>query len=512
MTLQARIWSLPLAAILIFLAGSGVNWWFSTTASASLQGATRIQYPYLQASERLSGEFAAIQDGFKSAVSASDKAGFERTSQRVIEVHKILEGLAAVEGKRPQAERIRKEFDDYFASAQSAAAMMLGAKEGDATAALQAMQVAHARLEKTLEQAQSDAQGAFESTVSKAESHVKQGLVANLVLAVVVVTVLAIISRFVVAGVIRQIGGEPEYAANIVRGVAAGDLSKTIRLRPGDKQSLLFAMSCMQQELRTIVAGIHRSIESVRGATRTVVGGNEQLSERTQSQAARLQETAASMEQITATVQQNAQSARLANQTSQSASEVAERGGEVVEEVITVMRSINESSCRVSEIVGVIDGIAFQTNILALNAAVEAARAGDQGRGFAVVAAEVRSLAQRSGSAAKEIKTLIGESVSKVEAGTQLVESAGATMREIISAVESVTALGSEIATASAEQSSGIALVNQAVTDLEGATQQNAALVEEAFATTRSLESLAQELSTAIGAFKLVETEALPTA
>jgi methyl-accepting chemotaxis protein len=505
MSMRAKIWSLPLATIVIFAIGSGVNWWFSRSTSSALDIATRIEYPYLQSTAQLANEYTAIQDGLKSAVSAADKSGLERTIERAAVARKVLDSLAKVDGKAELAKRLRSEFDAYFDAAHKAAAIMLGLQQGDAAEALPVMQSAQAKLQQTLEQAQSDAKASFESTVGNAESRVRQGLVANLVLAALVVSVLAVISHFVVNGVVRQIGGEPEYAVQVVRGVASGDLISPILLRADDKHSLLYAMKCMQHELAGIVAGVHRSIESVREATRGVVGGNERLSERTQAQSARLQETASSMEQITAAVQQNAQSARQANATSSVASQVAARGGEVVSEVVRVMGSINASSSKVSDIVGVIDSIAFQTNILALNAAVEAARAGEQGRGFAVVASEVRNLAQRSSTAAREIKSLIGESVSKVESGTQLVEAAGVTMQEILAAVSKVNALGDEIANASAEQSSGIALVNQAISDLEGATQQNAALVEEATNATQALETLAQSLAHSISVFKIGE-------
>jgi methyl-accepting chemotaxis protein len=471
-----------------------------------------VEYPYLQAAEQLASEYTAVQEGLKSAVSATDKVGLERTKVHAATFRSIVVSLAKIDGHGATAARIQSEFNDYFNQAHDAASIMMGLRPGDVTSVLPAMQAAQGKLSKTIEQAQSEAKAAFEGTITSSESRVAQSLKANLILAVVVVAVLAAISYAVIDKIIRQIGGEPEYAAQVVRRVAEGDLSETIHLREGDRHSLLYAMKGMQHSLARVVAGIHQSIDSVRIATRGVVSGNDCLSERTQTQAVRLQETAASMEQLTATVQQNANSVQQADETASAASQVAARGSEAVSEVVRVMNSINESSRRVSEIVGVIDAIAFQTNILALNAAVEAARAGEQGRGFAVVASEVRNLAQRSATAAKEIKSLIGESVSKVGLGTELVRTAGETMQEILSAVSRVKALGGEIADASAEQSRGIALVNQAVADLEGATQQNAALVEEASASTQSLESHAEALAQSVRVFKLVEQREAVTA
>ncbi|MBA4176280.1 MAG: chemotaxis protein [Leptothrix sp. (in: Bacteria)] len=512
MSMRARIWSLPLAAIAIFAVGSGANWWFSQSVSASLERVMLVEYPFLQAAQRLGSEYTAIQEALKSAVSAADKGGLERTKDQAATFRSTLVALEKIDGRGAFAARIRSEFNDYFNPAHDAASIMMGLRPGDVAAVVPAMQAAQSKLSNSLEQAQAEAKANFESTVKSSEARVAQGLKANLILAVVVVAVLAMISYAVIDKIIRQIGGEPEYAAQVVRRVAEGDLSETIHLREGDQQSLLYAMEGMQHSLARVVAGIHQSIDSVRRATQGVVSGNDCLSERTQTQAARLQETAASMEQLTATVQQNASSAQQADQTASAASQVAARGSQAVSEVVRVMSSINESSRSVSEIVGVIDAIAFQTNILALNAAVEAARAGEQGRGFAVVASEVRSLAQRSGTAAKEIKSLIGESVSKVDLGTQLVHTAGETMQEILSAVSRVKSLGGQIADASAEQSRGIALVNKAVADLEGATQQNAALVGEASASTQSLESHAEALAQSVRVFKLAEQREALTA
>ena len=309
----------------------------------------------------------------------------------------------------------------------------------------------------------------------------------------------------------RQLGGEPAYASAIASGIAGGDLTIDVELRKGDKDSMLFAMKTMRDSLSTIVGQVRTGTDTIASASSQIAAGNLDLSSRTEEQASSLEETASSMEELTSTVQQNASNARQANQFASSASEVAERGGVVVAQVVDTMASINDSSKKIVDIIGVIDSIAFQTNILALNAAVEAARAGEQGRGFAVVASEVRTLAQRSAAAAKEIKLLIDDSVSKVDAGAKLVDNAGATMDEIVASVRRVTDIMGEISSASQEQTSGIEQINMAVTQMDQVTQQNASLVEEAAAAAESLQDQAAKLAQLVSVFKLDANSAQPT-
>ena len=286
--------------------------------------------------------------------------------------------------------------------------------------------------------------------------------------------------------------------------IAGGDFTGRIDVRSTNEIGQMFgAVKRMQESLTRTVATVRRGVDEINVGSREISAGNTDLSSRTEQQAASLEETAASMEQLASTVKQNADNARQANQLAASASDVAERGGSAVAEVVNTMQGISASSRKISEIVSVIDGIAFQTNILALNAAVEAARAGEQGKGFAVVAGEVRSLAQRSAQAAKEIKGLIEDSVSKVGAGSQQVERAGATMQEIVASVKRVTDIMGEISAASEEQSSGIDQVNRAVSQMDEVTQQNAALVEEAAAAAGSLQEQAQRLAEAVAVFKI---------
>ncbi|WP_343499291.1 methyl-accepting chemotaxis protein [Achromobacter denitrificans] len=293
-------------------------------------------------------------------------------------------------------------------------------------------------------------------------------------------------------------------AGNHFDRIAGGDLTARVDVRNTNEIGQLFAaLKRMQESLTRTVSSVRRGVDEINVGSHEIAAGNTDLSSRTEQQAASLEETAASMEELASTVKQNADNARQANQLAASASDVAERGGSAVSEVVSTMQEISASSRKISEIVSVIDGIAFQTNILALNAAVEAARAGEQGKGFAVVAGEVRSLAQRSAQAAKEIKGLIEDSVTKVGAGSQQVERAGATMQEIVASVKRVTDIMGEISAASEEQSSGIDQVNRAVSQMDEVTQQNAALVEEAAAAAGSLQEQAQRLAEAVAVFKI---------
>ncbi|KAB8043479.1 methyl-accepting chemotaxis protein [Janthinobacterium aquaticum] len=304
-------------------------------------------------------------------------------------------------------------------------------------------------------------------------------------------------------GLLRQLGGEPDYAAAIVGDIAAGNLAVTIDTRPGDKSSLLFAMRGMRDSLVAIVGQVRAGTQTIATNAREISAGNQDLSNRTEQQAGSIEETASSMEQLTGTVKQNAEHAVQANELAQSASSVAVKGGAVVAQVVDTMASINDSSRKIVDIIGVIDSIAFQTNILALNAAVEAARAGEQGRGFAVVATEVRNLAQRSSQAAKEIKGLIDDSVERVDAGARLVDEAGATMQDIVASVKRVTDIMSEISVATREQSSGIEQVNQAIGMMDQVVQQNAALVEQSASAAASLDEQAGSLAQLVSVFKL---------
>ncbi|MFC3682111.1 methyl-accepting chemotaxis protein [Hydrogenophaga luteola] len=322
--------------------------------------------------------------------------------------------------------------------------------------------------------------------------------VEGLSLSAVVLAVLA--ALLITRAIVRPLN----EAVGIADHIAAGDLTQKIEVQGRDETAqLLTAMSKMQQALRDLVTGVRQNAEGVATASAQIAQGNQDLSSRTEQQASALEETSASMEQMGSTAQQNADNARAASQLAASASNVAVQGGEVVSQVVSTMREIQHSSQKISDIIGVIDGIAFQTNILALNAAVEAARAGEQGRGFAVVAGEVRTLAQRSAEAAKEIKQLINASVERVEQGTTLVDRAGSTMQEVVQSIQRVTDIVGEISSASQEQNAGVNQVSEAVSNMDQTTQQNAALVEESASAAASLRQQADQLVKAVSVFRV---------
>jgi methyl-accepting chemotaxis protein len=341
-----------------------------------------------------------------------------------------------------------------------------------------------------------------ESKLGKAEFSGARNMLLGIALTA---TVLALVVAWIVVnGITRPLN----KAIGIARRVADGDLRTQVEVSSRDETGqLMQALKDMNESLVTIVSEVRQGTDSITTASHSIAIGNHELSNRTEQEAASLQETSSSMEELTSTVKNNADNARRANQLALSASDIAVEGGAVVSRVVETMGAINQSAKRIVDIIAVIDGIAFQTNILALNAAVEAARAGEQGRGFAVVAAEVRNLAQRSAAAAKEIKTLIDDSVEKVGVGTSLVDQAGKTMQEVVVSVKRVTGIIGEIALASQEQTEGIEQINQAVIRMDGTTQQNAALVEEAASAAESLQQQADKLLQSVGIFKLADSQ-----
>ena len=390
---------------------------------------------------------------------------------------------------------------------QGIAPVLAAVAAGDKAAIAQAL---HSKLDPAMEAALKPMAGLvkLQLAVGKAEYEKSQAMyavfhVGAIVSIVLGVAIAALMGYWLVAAITR-----PLYRAiSLAEAVAAGDLTQAITVRSNDEMGqLTAALKRMNDSLVTIVGNVRQGTETIGVASAEIASGNADLSSRTETQASTLEETASSMEELTSTVQQNTDNARSANSLAINASEVAARGGKVVLQVVETMGAISDAPTRIVDIISVIDGIAFQTNILALNAAVEAARAGEQGRGFAVVATEVRNLAQRSAAAAKEIKTLINDSVAQVGAGSKLVDEAGVTMDEVVSSVKRVTDIMAEIMAASVEQSAGIEQINMAVTEMDTVTQQNAALVEEAAAAAEALQEQAAMLAEAVRVFKLEGT------
>nr|MDP2190609.1 methyl-accepting chemotaxis protein [Rhodoferax sp.] len=457
----------------------------------ALKGVQEANIHLLYASRAQTSLLAASTKGERNADEKSILAAVQGLDARMAEVKPLLQanaqGLALYQQYESRVPRLRQQLTDFVAlmSRQTLDSTQYEGRVAEDSASL--LKESRA-IEEVLKQMVAHSDQLARASMEKVNATYKASrlLMMALVLGGIVISVGLGVAMARLLG--RQIGGEPGYAADIVDRVAAGDLTVPIQIRKGDTSSLLYAIQRMQRELARVIGQIRESGDTIATASSQIAAGNQDLSSRTEQQASSLEETAASMEELTSTVKQNADNARQANQLAVSASGVAIKGGSVVSQVVGTMSAINTSSKKIVDIIGVIDGIAFQTNILALNAAVEAARAGEQGRGFAVVAAEVRNLAQRSAAAAKEIKTLIGDSVDKVEEGSKQVAEAGKTMDEIVDSVKRVTDIMAEITAASQEQTSGIEQINQAITQMDQVTQQNAALVEEAAAAASSLQ------------------------
>jgi methyl-accepting chemotaxis protein len=457
-------------------------------------------------------EFRELELKHTRATDASYRAEYEdkmkEASSQAATHMQALSALLKEPAELKLADQFKTKWTEYLAVNKRVLDLGRADKADDARdiadgAAKMALDEAVAAVDATSAMAFTSSKAAAEqSDVVYARSRVwTAGLIAA------ALAVGSLLSVLITRRLLAQLGGEPTAATQVARAVAAGNLSTVIHVRKGDTTSLMARLLHMQTSLSEVVATVRQGSERVAQASNEIAQGNTELSDRTDQQASALQQTAASMNVLGGTVRQNADSARQADELAKSASTVAKQGGEVVGRVVQTMQGINESSRRIGDIIGVIDGIAFQTNILALNAAVEAARAGEQGRGFAVVASEVRSLAQRSADAAREIKGLVSTSVQRVEDGSKLVNEAGHTMTEVVASIARVTTLMSEISAASREQSTGVQQVSVAVTQMDNATQQNAALVQQSAAAAGSLREQAKDLVNVVAAFQLSLTQ-----
>ena len=501
MKFRTKIWMLPLVAAAVFLVGMAISYIVGTRTSSSLQQLRLVDNPVLDHMQRADRGIEQFRLTLQSAAAEGDIDKLAEVQAVAVKTAEVLTSMGQVQGKAELAREIQAAFDAYQSVALGATRAMLG--KGDMGDQVKRMQTAQVNLTQLMKKRSDEALQATLDRQAEADRGVQTALWVNLATGLAVLAVLGFASKAVISSVWRDLGAEPTALHDAMRHIADGNLQVQMAVAPGDDRSLNATLAEMAGRLGQTIGQIRHATDSIATASTEIASGNQDLSTRTEATASSLQETASSMDTLTESVRQSAEAAQQATQMAGTAVQAAHRGGGMVAQVMTSMNEINVASRKIGEIIGVIDSIAFQTNILALNAAVEAARAGEQGRGFAVVASEVRSLAQRSAQAAREIKTLIVASGEKVESGSKLAQVTGEAMNEIVAGVERVTGIIGEISAAANAQSGGIGKVNQAIVELDHMTQQNAALVEESAAAAASMREQASTLANAVATFRL---------
>jgi methyl-accepting chemotaxis protein len=516
MKLSGKLMIAPLVAIGFLVALALAGYYALTLQQAAADSFYQGTFSRYESATDTENTVGKVHAGIYRLLNIADSIGADRAAQEAATYKKQLAAAQAsfkkLAGGSAEQQKLvlaaGAKLADYMKAADLA--IELGSVDvNTGTAAMQTADQAYVEMAKILGDVVESERKMAEHTFESTRASYRNAWITMLLLAVAAI-VVSLLAATVQS---RSIVSRLRIAMASAEALARGDLTRRATSESSDEVGqTLAALANSTEQLAKLVGSVRQITESVSAASSEIARGNQNLSERTEEQASSLEQTAASLEELTTTVRQNVDSARQATQLASAASGAAGKGGQVVNKVVETMDGITGSSKKISEITAVIDSIAFQTNLLALNAAVEAARAGEQGRGFAVVASEVRSLAQRSAAAAKEIKALIEESVQRVESGSQLVAEAGAAMREIVGAVKQVTEIIGTIATASQEQSGGIDQVNQAMSQIDGVTQQNAALVEEAAAAAASLQEQASQLMSAVVAFKIDDDRTGPVA